>query len=326
MKKNMKEKIQIFVINNKALVILIALMIFAYIATGGMFGRYSNLSSIIRQIAVSVIVGVGFTAVMAGGGIDLSVGSMVSLSGVIYALMTLRIPLPFAILLTIAFGALLGFANGALSETLRLQPFIVTLASAQIFKGFAYLITDGKPVNKLSESVKYIGQGIVFGIIPFSLIIMLIVAACMAVLLYKMKIGRFIIAAGGNPEAAMVSGINVKRTKIIIYILSGICAAIGSIVLSGRVAMAACGAGEGMEMDIIAAVVIGGTPMSGGKAKVGGTIFGCLVMGVISNLLNLLGISSFWQWIAKGVIIILAIIMDAQTEKFFNKRRNKIVI
>lgn len=322
MKAATKDKLTLFIVNNKALVILFVLIILAHISTGGMFGSYSNISSVMRQIAVSGIVGAGFTAVMAGGGIDLSVGNMLTLVGMIYAFMSLRIPLAAAMLISIFFGLFFGFINGAVSEMLRLPAFIVTLATAQIFKGAAYLLTEGKTISELPEQVKFFGQGLLFGVIPVSMIIMFIVAALMALLLYKMKLGRHIIAAGGNPEAAEVSGIHVKRTKIIIYILSGLCAALGAIVLTGRVGIASCAAGEGMEMDIVAAVVIGGTPMSGGKAKVGGTIFGCMVMGIISNLLNLLGISSFWQWVAKGVIIILAIFLDAQTERFFNKRRN----
>lgn len=322
MKKVSRDNITMFVINNKALVIVAVLIAVAQISTKGMFGNYSNISSVMRQIAVSGIVGAGFTAVMAGGGIDLSVGNMVSLMGVIYALLTLRLPLSAALLLTVVCGVLCGSFNGVISEKLKLPAFIVTLATAQIFKGGAYLLTDGKVVSGLSDGVRFFGQGLLFGIIPVSMVLMLLIAGLMAMLLYKMKLGRHIIAAGGNVEAAEVSGINVSRTKIMIYVLSGICAAMGAIVLTGRVAIAACAAGEGMEMDIVAAVVIGGTPMSGGKAKVGGTIFGCLVMGIISNLLNLLGISSFWQWVAKGIIIILAIFLDAQTEGFFNKRRN----
>lgn len=322
MKTNLKDKATIFIINNKALVILLALIILAQVATKGMFGSYSNISSVLRQIAVSGIVGAGFTAVMAGGGIDLSVGNLLSLVGMVYALLALSLPLPVALIIAVLCGFGCGLVNGVISEGLHLPAFIVTLATSQIYKGFAYLLTDGKVVSGMPENVKFWGQGILFGVLPISLIIMLIVAGIMALLLYNMKLGRHIIAAGGNPEASEVSGINVKRTKTMIYILSGICAAIGAIVLTGRVGIASCAAGEGMEMDIVAAVVIGGTPMSGGKAKVGGTIFGCLVMGIISNLLNLLGISSFWQWVAKGIIIILAILLDAQTEKFFNKRRN----
>lgn len=323
MNKVVKEKLLLFFVNSKALIIFVVLCVLAQISSKGLFFTYGNLSSVFRQVAVSSIVGAGFTAVLAGGGIDLSVGNMVSLLGIIYASLSLYMPLPVALVLAILSGAFCGTLNGCLSEGLKLPAFIITLATGQIFKGIAYLITNGKTVNNLDEGIKYLGQGLIGNWLPVPIVVMLVVSACMAVVLYKTKLGRYIIAVGGNSEAASVSGINVKVTRTMVYVLIGICAAIGSAVLTGRVSMAAPAAGEGMEMDIVAAVVIGGTPMSGGKAKVGGTIFGCLIMGIIGNLLNLLGVSSFWQWVAKGAIIILAIFMDAQTEQFFNRKRHR---
>lgn len=307
-------------LNNKALLILILLMIVSQILTGGLFLSYNNISSIVRQIAVSAMLGIGFTVVLAAGGVDLSVGHMLSFVGVVYAIFTLHMPLPLALLLAIVVGALCGLLNGTISVKLKLPPFIVTLAMAQVYRGFAFLLCDGKSVNGLSASVKYLGQGLVFGVIPISLIITIVLTVIMAVILYRMRYGRYVIATGGNAEAANVSGINVSAIQISTYVVMGICVAVGAVVLTGRVSMAAPGAGAGMEMDAIAAVVIGGTPMSGGKAKVGSTVFGCLVIGVMNNLLNLTDVSSFWQWVAKGVIIILAILIDAKTEQFFQKR------
>lgn len=309
-------------LNNKALLILIVLMIVATAATNGLFFTYRNLSSVARQIAVSVLIGLGFTVVLASGGVDLSVGHMLSFVGVVYAIASLHMPLPVAIVCAILVGALCGLLNGSVSECLHLPPFIVTLATAQIFKGFAYLLTSGKSINGLSKAVKYLGQGLLFDVIPVSIVLALIVCAILCVVMYRTKYGRHVIATGGNAAAALVSGVNTRLIKISAYVVMGACAAIGSIVLTGRVSMAAPGAGDGMEMDAIAAVGIGGTPMSGGKAKVGGTVFGCLVIGVMNNLLNLLNVSSFWQWVAKGCIIILAILMDVQTEKIIKKRGN----
>lgn len=319
-----KDKVIIFLLNNKALFILIVLAIVSQIVTKGLFFNFSNVSSVSRQIAVSAILGIGFTIVLAAGGVDLSVGHMLSLVGVVYATLSLIVPIGFAIILAIIFGALCGLFNGTISETFKLPPFIVTLATAQIFKGLAYLLCNGKSIGGLDASVKFLGQGLIFDIIPISVVIMLVLMVIMAVVLYKTRYGRHVIATGGNAEAASVSGINTKRIRISSYVVMGMCVALGSIVLTGRVATALPGAGEGMEMDAIAAVVIGGTPMSGGKAKVVGTVFGCLIMGIISNCLNLLDVSSFWQWVAKGIIIILAILMDAQTEAFFNKRRKAV--
>lgn len=315
-----KDNLVTILLNNKALLILVILMIFSQIVTGGLFFSYHNLSSISRQIAVSAMLGIGFTVVLAAGGVDLSVGHMLSFVGVAYAIFTLHMPLPIAIILAILVGALCGLANGAISEKLKLAPFIVTLAMAQVYRGLASLLCNGKSINGLGAGVKYLGQGLIFGAVPISLIITIVLAAVMALVLYRTRYGRYIIATGGNAEAANVSGINVTLIKISSYVVMGACAAIGSIVLTGRVSMAGPSAGAGMEMDAIAAVVIGGTPMSGGKAKVGGTVFGCLVIGVMNNLLNLTGVSSFWQWVAKGCIIIIAILIDSKTEAFFQKR------
>lgn len=306
-------------LNNKALFILIVLVIVATILTDGLFFSYRNMSSISRQIAVNAMLGLGFTVLLASGCIDLSVGNMLSLIGVVYAIFTLNMPLWLAIPAALIFGGFCGFLNGFISIGWGLQPFIVTLAMSQVFKGFAYLLTNGKSITGMSAGVKYLGQGLIFGVIPISILIAIASSIVLAILMYRTKFGRHTIATGGNAEAAKVCGINTNLVRIAGFIVLGICAAVGGIILTGRVSIAAPGAGEGMEMDAIAAVVIGGTAMNGGKAKVGGTIFGCLVMGVMSSLLNMLGISSFWQWVAKGIIIILAILLDTWTEKFFRK-------
>lgn len=320
-KGGIQEKLAVFALNNKALLILIVLMVIANVITSGLFFSYANLSSVSRQVAVSMLLGFGFTVVLASGGLDLSVGNMLSCVGVLYALYSLEVPIALAVILAMASGCALGLVNGVISIKLKLAPFIVTLATAQIFKSIAYLLTNGKAVTGMSNAVKYIGQGLVAGTVPLSIVIAVVMCIILAVIMYRTAYGRHVIATGGNQEAARVSGINTQWIQISAYVVMGFFVAMASVVLTGRVAMAAPGAGEGMEMDTIAAVVIGGTPLSGGKAKVGGTIFGCLVMGVMNNLLNLAGVSSFWQWFAKGCIIIIAIILDAQTENFLKKRR-----
>lgn len=320
-KGSMSGRVMGFVLNNKALMILIVLMAVAQLASQGLFLTYANLSSVSRQVVVSMLLGFGFTVVLASGGLDLSVGNMLSCIGVLYALYTRAMPLPFALLLALLSGAALGLFNGLIAVKLHLTPFIVTLATAQIFKSIAYLLTDGKSVTGMSDAVRYIGQGLVFDVIPLSILIAVIMCLIMCVVMYRTGYGRHIIATGGNEEASRVSGIDVDKIKISAYVVMGLFAAMGGIVLTGRVSMAAPGAGEGMEMDAVAAVVIGGTPLSGGRGKMGGTIFGCLVMGVMNNLLNLTGVSSFWQWFAKGCIIILAIFLDAQTESFLKRRQ-----
>ena len=320
-KGSMSSRVMGFVLNNKALMILVVLMVVAQIASHGLFLTYANLSSVSRQVAVSMLLGFGFTVVLASGGLDLSVGNMLSCIGVLYAFYTKAMPLPLALAAALLSGAVLGAFNGVIAVKLRLTPFIVTLATAQIFKSIAYLLTDGKSVTGMSEAVRYIGQGLIFDAIPLSIFIAVIMCLIMCVVMYRTGYGRHIIATGGNEEASRVSGIDVDKIKVSAYVVMGLFAAMGGIVLTGRVSMAAPGAGEGMEMDAVAAVVIGGTPLSGGRGKMGGTIFGCLVMGVMNNLLNLIGVSSFWQWFAKGCIIIIAIFLDAQTENFLKRRQ-----
>lgn len=320
-KGSMSSRVMGFVLNNKALMILVVLMVVAQIASHGLFLTYANLSSVSRQVAVSMLLGFGFTVVLASGGLDLSVGNMLSCIGVLYAFYTKAMPLPLALAAALLSGAVLGAFNGVIAVKLRLTPFIVTLATAQIFKSIAYLLTDGKSVTGMSEAVRYIGQGLIFDAIPLSILIAVIMCLIMCVVMYRTGYGRHIIATGGNEEASRVSGIDVDKIKVSAYVVMGLFAAMGGIVLTGRVSMAAPGAGEGMEMDAVAAVVIGGTPLSGGRGKMGGTIFGCLVMGVMNNLLNLIGVSSFWQWFAKGCIIIIAIFLDAQTENFLKRRQ-----
>ena len=319
-KSSFGDKLTLFAINNKALLILAVLMIVANILTSGLFFTYTNLSSISRQVAVSMLFGLGFTVVLASGGLDLSVGNMLSCVGVLYAIYSLNMPLPFAIILALLTGCGLGLFNGLVSVKLGLTPFIVTLATAQIFKSVAYLLTNGKSVTGLGAGVKFMGQGLLFGVVPISIVIAVVMCIFLCIVMYRTGYGRHVIATGGNEEASRVSGINTKSIRISTYMVMGFFVAMASIVLTGRVSMAAPGAGEGMEMDAIAATVIGGTPLSGGKAKVTGTIFGCLVMGVMNNLLNLTGVSSFWQWFAKGCIIILAILLDAKTDKFLKRK------
>lgn len=330
------------VLNNKALLILLVLIIASILLTNGLFISPTNLASVSRQIVTIAMLGIGFTVVLASGSVDLSVGHMLSFTGVCYAIIvtffdnafTSFLPeagaqilsLIVAVILTLIIGACSGFLNGLISEKLHLAPFIVTLATAQIFRGFASIFSDGKAVTGLSGASLAIGQNAissapVLKYIPISLIITLVLTLLVSVLMYRTRYGRHVIATGGNPEAANVSGINISAIRISSFVIMGVFVAIGSIILTGRTSMAQPAAGAGMEMDAIAAVVIGGTPMSGGKARVGGTIFGCLVIGVMNNLLNLMGVSSFWQWVAKGLIILFAIILDAQTDRFFNKLR-----
>lgn len=321
--KTSADRVINFILKNKALFLMLIFSIFSQIVTRGMFMSFGNLMSISRQIAVSTIISVGFTLILASGQIDLSIGSMMSMVGICYGYLSKVMPFPLAAILTILTGTFAGFTNGFMIRFFKLPAFVLTLAMSQVFKGLAYLFCEGKSVGGLSSTVKYIGQGLLWKSVPIPAIIMITVVILFAVIINKTSFGRSLIATGGNAEAASVSGINVTRIKISAFILSGLCVAVGSMVLTGRVATALPNAGDGSEMDAIAAVVIGGTSIHGGRANVAGTLFGVILIGVIGNTLNLLNVSPFWQWVSKGIIIIIAIMLDSLTESFLNKMRKK---
>jgi ribose/xylose/arabinose/galactoside ABC-type transport system permease subunit len=316
-----KNAVWMAILDNKCVVLLIFVCIIAQIASGGVFARGQNISSVIRQASVTCILSMGYVIVLSTGMIDLSVGFMLSFCGIVYSEISSVVPIPAAILGALIAGLACGVLNGLLSIKLKLLPFILTLGTAQIFRGMAYLLCNGISKNVTNPTIKFVGQGIVFGFLPMTLIIFGILAILTGILVYRTKFGRHVIATGGNIEAARVSGVDTDKTKILAFIFMGFVASIASVVLTGRVAIAMPNSGQGMEMDAIAAAIIGGTSLSGGKANVLGAVFGALVLSIISNLLNLAGVSSFWQWFSKGAIIVVAIFLDSVTEQFFQKRQ-----
>lgn len=318
-----RDRLLVFLINQKSFLLLVLLCIAAHFVTGGLFFKGSNISSVIRQASVSCLMALGFTCVLSCGNLDLSVGHMLSLLSMVYVITARSIPLPLAIIATLITGMLCGALNGFLAIKVGLIPFILTLATAQIFRGIAYLLCNGISIAVTDKAMKFIGQGILFGWLPMTAVIVLVLTIVIGIMIYRTKFGRHILATGGNPEAARVSGINVVNVKWATFIIMGLCNAVAAVVISGRIGIAMPSVGDGMEMDAIAAVIIGGTAMSGGKANVPGAIFGALILGIISNLMNLAGISSFWQWVTKGLIIIAAIYIDKKTEVFFNSASKK---
>lgn len=319
-----KDRAILFLINNKSFIILIILMIGAQISSQGLFFEPSNLFSVIRQTTVMCLMGLGFAVVLGAGNLDLSIGHMLGFLSVIYALSSLRFPMVIAIMITLLAGCLSGLGNGLLSIKLGLSPFILTLATGQMFRGMAYLISNGESIGNLDSYVQKIGQGVIFGQIPITVIYIILFAVIMSVLMYRTRFGRHVIATGSNDNAAKVSGVNIDWIKIATFIIMGLMNAVAAIVVTGRISIAMPNVGDGMEMDAIAAVIIGGTALNGGKVKIVGTVAGCFILGIISNLLNLAGVSSFWQWFTKGVIIIFATFIDARTDDFFKNRRSRI--
>ncbi len=295
-----------------ALVVLAGMLSFTCPA----FLTFSNLVIVIKQISINGILAVGVTYVLLTGGVDLSLGSVLALAGVAAASFAHPgdYPVIVPIAIGIATGLACGLANGAVITTGRVAPFIVTLGMMIIARGLALVCSGGKPVANLSPAFNSIGGSNLLGV-PIPILVLAVVAFVSFVLLKRIRIGRYIYAVGGNEKAARASGLNVKAVKIFAYGVCGALAGLAGVVLASRVTTGQPNAGIGYELDAIAAAVIGGTSLSGGIGGVGGTILGALLMGVINNGLDLLNVSSYYQQIAKGVIIILAVWMDRRSQE-----------
>lgn len=277
----------------------------------------NNLLTVALQTSVIAIVAIGQTFVIIKSGIDLSVGSVVAISGVVAAdLMTKGTPVPIAVLVGIGVGAVCGLINGFLIAFGKIPPFIASLGMMGAARGAALVITDGIPVSGLPASFGALAGAQLFGMIPSSVVIMFIIAVIMGLILSKSHFGRNIYAIGSNEEAAYLSGIPIKKTKMWVYVVSGLMSGIAGIVLTSRLVSAQPTAGNMYELDAIAAVVIGGASLMGGVGSILGTLIGAFVMGVLRNGLNLLNVSPFWQQIAIGGVVVLAVFID-------NLRRRK---
>lgn len=274
------------------------------------FLTVENLVNVFRQVSINGILAIGMTFVVITGGIDLSVGSLVAFSGVIAASFVRGgYSIWIAILLALIASLALGLFSGTFIAKRRIAPFITTLAMMTIARGLTYVYSDGKPISGFSQAYLNIGKGD-FLKIPIPVWILILVFAIAYGILYHTRMGRYIYAVGGNEHAALVSGINVTRVKMFVYAISGLMCGLASIVLSARVSAGLPQAGSGYELDAIAAVVIGGTSLSGGKGRLWGTIIGVLMIGVINNGMDLLNVSSYYQQIVKGLIILGAVLLD----------------
>lgn len=290
------------------------------------FLTVDNGWNVLRQISVNICISVGMTLVVLTAGIDLSVGSMLALSGAIAAgLLKFGIELPdnnlyigFTILGTIVTGILtgsaLGYFNGWVITRFKVPPFVATLAMLTIARGLTMLWTKGYPISSLGNEFGYIGTGWFLGI-PVLVWIAAIIIAASIILTNKTSLGRYIYAIGGNENASRLSGININKVKIIVYTIAGALAAVGGIMVTSRLDSAQPNAGMSYELDSIAAVVIGGTSLSGGRGTIMGTVLGAIIIGVLNNGLVLLDVSPFWQQVVKGFVILLAVIIDKANSK-----------
>ncbi|CAM5786392.1 MULTISPECIES: ribose ABC transporter permease [Brevibacillus] len=275
----------------------------------------SNLINILRQVSVIGIVAAGQTLVIITSGIDLSVGSIVGLSGAVSAGVTLATGNAFlGIAAGLLTGMVFGVANGLLISRLKLTPFIVTLASMTMLSGFTLIYTGGNPILVTNPVYKFIGQGYV-GPIPFPVVVLLLVYAILYFVLKRTVHGQYIYAIGGNEKASLLAGVRVNLHKTIVYGTSGLLAGLASVILTARLSSATPVAGTGYELDAIAAVILGGTSLFGGKGSVVGTLIGVLLLGILTSGMNLINVSPFYQNVAKGLIVLLAVIIDRMINK-----------
>ncbi len=274
------------------------------------FLTVSNLLNVAQQTSINAVVAVGMTFVILSGGIDLSVGSIVALSGVVLGtLLQDGQALPVALALALGVGVVCGVANGALVSWGGLPPFIVTLGMMSVARGAALVFTEGRPVSGFDAGFRSLATGGI-GFIPGPVVIMIGVYAAAHLVLTRTTFGRYVYAIGGNEEATRLSGIAVRFHKTMIYGVAGLMSAVAAVILTARLNSAQPIAGTMYELDAIAATVIGGTSLMGGEGTLGGTLIGALIMGVLRNGLNLLGVSSFLQQVVIGSVIIVAVLID----------------
>lgn len=295
--------------------VVVALGLVLSLATRTFFTP-TNLLNVMRQVSINGILAIGMTFVVLTGGIDLSVGSLVAFCGIVVAglLRDLGMPILPVVIISILVGTLLGAVNGYFVAYWGAAPFVVTLSLMTIARGMTYVYCDGKPISPLPEAFLTIGKGSILGL-PIPAIILLMAFAAGYCTLKYFRVGRYIYAVGGNENAAMVSGINVRKMKLITYAISGAMCGVAAVILTARVSAGLPQAGQGYELDAIAATVIGGTRLSGGRGKLLGTVLGTLLLGIVSNGLDLLNVSSFYQQIVKGLIILGAILIDSKRKK-----------
>ena len=301
------------------ILVVVVMMLALAMIKPEVFLTAQNLTNILKQNASLALLALGMYVVIVTAGIDLSVGSIMALGMVALAIASKAgVPWPVVLLIAPAIGLAVGWVNGIGLTVLKLpHPFIMTLGTLNVARGLTYLISNGAPISGLQPEVRYLGQAYYdFGLfpppagLPTSLILVAVCAAALWFFLERTNMGRHIFAIGGNPHAARVSGINVDRTLVVVYMISGFFAGLSGLLLAGRTDSGFPNAGLGIELDAIAAVIIGGASFFGGRGTVIGVLAGVLIMGILRNGLNINNVSAFWQQILIGLVIIVAVYID----------------
>ena len=325
-KKDNNNALMMTLLKGRTFIVLIVLLIFFSIVANN-FLSVNTMLLIGKHVALYGIIAIGMTYVIITGGIDLSVGAVVGLGGMIaggllqkgltleFAGVTIYFSVPLVVLITVLVGAIIGIINGLIITKFNVAPFIATLGTVYICRGFANLHSNGATYSDLkgyeglgNQGWTFFGSN-VFGI-PVGLVILFIMAIIFAIILKKTVFGWHVFSIGGNEKAAKLSGVKVDKVKILVYMISGICAAVVGIIACSQLAAAHPATGESWEMNAIAAAVLGGTSMAGGIGTIGGTIVGAFVIGVINDGMVMCGVSEFWQMVIKGLVIIVAVVID----------------
>lgn len=291
--------------------LLIIVITFSFLSP--VFFTIPNLLNVLQQSSINALIAMGMTLVIISGGIDLSVGPTAALSAVLGAtLMVSGVPVPLALLATLGIGAACGVFSGSLIAYAGLQPFIVTLGGLSLFRAIALIFTGGNPVFGIPMEFRSLINSTLLGI-PTPIVIVAVIALVLWTVMNKTPLGEYILAIGGNEEAARVAGVPVKRTKVTVYVISGALASLASLILIGRLGAAEPTIGTLWELDAIAAAAIGGASLMGGKGSIFGTLIGVIILGALRNGLTLLNIQAFYQLLATGLIIIIAMLIDRAT-------------
>lgn len=294
-------------------VLLVLIVIFTLLTDS--FMTVSNLTNVLRQVSVTGIAAMGVFMIILLGDIDLSVGSLFALIAVFAAFVWQSTASPILTLLTaLIVGAIIGFANGFITAKGMIPAFVTTLATMGIARGIAYIVTNGSPIGIVESGFTMFGTSYIGNFLPTPVFIMILVFLFVYILINKTRFGRYVYAVGGNEEASRWSGINASKIRIAVFTIAGLLYGISALILAGRLGGALPTAGLGAELDVITAVILGGTSLLGGKGKMSGVIFGVLIIGVLNNGLTLMGVSSYWQDVVKGVIIIVAVLYDTKSK------------
>jgi len=299
-------------IKESAVLFVLIAIIVAFSILSPQFLKVSNFITVLRQVSILAIVSVGMTVVLISGGIDLSVGSMVSVVSVLTSMATvnLNLPIGIAIIIGLILGMGMGFLNGMMITTTGMPPMIGTLATQLVFRGLGFIVCGGASIYHLPEGFKVFGQGYV-GAIPVPVIIMIIILLIFAFVLGRTFIGRYFYAVGSNAEATRLCGLDIKKVQVLAYTICGLLSAVGGMIMTSRVNSGQPKAGDGYEMDVLTACVVGGISINGGEGKIRHIVVGVLIIGILSNGLTIIGVSEYWQQVAKGLILAAAVAFDA---------------